>query len=432
MKHNTDTEMDLLFRRHARRDAQGVRRTPQARLEGEAVRKSHLDADELSAYAEGAVPESARSRYASHLADCDDCRKIVTGIVISSGARVEEKAGAVEASSEPRTSWREWLAAFFAPPVLRYAVPALALASVIAIVLVVARRDRENFVARNEQAQQTTSNASVERQAPTEASDAKNTSPDNAGNQGAPLTANTNAPSAEGAKAGEGPSPTPPQLSESDRAARAIQQDGTTDTTTGTTSDAPPPVAAPPKTSNEVSRADDYRRPEAPAAAPADADTAAKAKEKDESQLAAQKSRERRDGVFGAGAAATGTAGGRAQREEKSGADVAGGVNESVAVNKRQNAPAARKAPQPSSGAARDSAEDEGAETRVVAGRTFRRQGRVWVDSAYNSSRSVTKVRRGSEQYRALVGDEPVVGTVANTLGGDVIIVVKGRAYRLY
>ncbi len=438
MKHNTDTEMDLLFRRHARRDAQGVRQTPDARREEEAVRKSHLDADELSAYAEGAVPEAMRLRYAAHLADCDDCRKIVTGIVISSGAEVEEKPGVVEALSEPRRSWREWLAAIFAPPVLRYAVPALALASVIAIVLVVARRDREDFVAKNEQAQQATSNASAERQAPTGTYETTNTSSANSENHGVlPTTATANTSSDERAKTGEGPAQAQPKPSDADRTARNVQEEGTTDTSTGTKlADAPQPsVAAAPTTSSEVSRADDYRRtePSAPSNAPAEADTTAgKAKEKDENQLAAQKNRERQRGEFGAGA--TGTAGGRAQqREDKSsGADVVGGVNESVAVNKRQPSTAARKATPPASRAARDSADDEGAETRVVAGRTFRRQGSVWVDSAYNSSGSVTKVRRGSEQYRALVADEPVVGTVANALGGDVILVVRSRAYRLY
>jgi 3-hydroxyisobutyrate dehydrogenase-like beta-hydroxyacid dehydrogenase len=42
------------------------------------------------------------------------------------------------------------------------------------------------------------------------------------------------------------------------------------------------------------------------------------------------------------------------------------------------------------------------------------------------------RVRRGSEQYRALVADAPVIGTVSNSLGGDVIVVVGSRAYHIY
>ncbi len=71
------------------------------------------------------------------------------------------------------------------------------------------------------------------------------------------------------------------------------------------------------------------------------------------------------------------------------------------------------------------------AETRTVAGRKFRRQGRAWVDTAYNSSQSATVVRRNSEQYRALIADEPELRRISDALGGEVTVVWKGRAYRI-
>jgi hypothetical protein len=40
-------------------------------------------------------------------------------------------------------------------------------------------------------------------------------------------------------------------------------------------------------------------------------------------------------------------------------------------------------------------------------------------------------VRRGSEQFRALVADEPDMRRVAETLSGEVIVVAKNRAYRI-
>jgi hypothetical protein len=40
-------------------------------------------------------------------------------------------------------------------------------------------------------------------------------------------------------------------------------------------------------------------------------------------------------------------------------------------------------------------------------------------------------VTRGSEQYRALVADEPGIKTIADQLGGEVIVVWKGRAYKI-
>jgi hypothetical protein len=38
---------------------------------------------------------------------------------------------------------------------------------------------------------------------------------------------------------------------------------------------------------------------------------------------------------------------------------------------------------------------------------------------------------RGSEQFRALVADEPEIKKIAEQLDGEVIVVWKGRAYRI-
>jgi hypothetical protein len=75
---------------------------------------------------------------------------------------------------------------------------------------------------------------------------------------------------------------------------------------------------------------------------------------------------------------------------------------------------------------------DSDVETRQVSGRRFRRQGNAWVDTAYEPSRATVNVARGSEQYRALVADEPGIRTIAQQLGGEVIIVWKGKAYRIH
>jgi hypothetical protein len=72
----------------------------------------------------------------------------------------------------------------------------------------------------------------------------------------------------------------------------------------------------------------------------------------------------------------------------------------------------------------------ENSETRTLSGKRFVRQNNAWVDSAYQQSRATTNVKRGSEQYRALIADEPGLRTFAEQLGGDVIVVWKGRAYK--
>ena len=70
--------------------------------------------------------------------------------------------------------------------------------------------------------------------------------------------------------------------------------------------------------------------------------------------------------------------------------------------------------------------------TRSVAGHRFRREGNAWIDVAYNPSQATVNVKRDSEQYRALIADEPGIGGIAEQLGGQVILVWKGRAYRIH
>ena len=76
-------------------------------------------------------------------------------------------------------------------------------------------------------------------------------------------------------------------------------------------------------------------------------------------------------------------------------------------------------------------AKDDEAETRTVSGRRFRRQGGVWIDTGYQSSMATTTVARDSEQFRALVADEGGIRAIASQLPGEVVVVWKGRAYRI-
>ena len=76
MKQETNNEMDLLLRRLGRRDE-----TAESGVD-------HLDADELSAYAENALPAAPRARYTAHLADCSRCRELVVQLSASAGVVV--------------------------------------------------------------------------------------------------------------------------------------------------------------------------------------------------------------------------------------------------------------------------------------------------------------------------------------------------------
>src|SRR5438477_3580453 len=137
-----DTQIDVLLRRHAERASSN------AGIE-------HLDADELNAFAERSLPAAARSRYVSHLADCDDCRRLVSQLAISAGAVAKAAAGA---PTTAHISWLEKLGAFFRPPALRYAAFAAVVVAAVSFAFLVMRQTQQNresnLVAQNEQPNQ--------------------------------------------------------------------------------------------------------------------------------------------------------------------------------------------------------------------------------------------------------------------------------------
>lgn len=88
--------------------------------------KSHLDADELSAFAENVLPAKARLRMTEHLADCSKCRKILTNFISLS---VEEESETIheEAKIIPVVSSIPWYSKLFAFPQLAYTMGAFVL-----------------------------------------------------------------------------------------------------------------------------------------------------------------------------------------------------------------------------------------------------------------------------------------------------------------
>ncbi len=65
--------------------------------------------------------------------------------------------------------------------------------------------------------------------------------------------------------------------------------------------------------------------------------------------------------------------------------------------------------------------------TRLVGGRTFNNRNGAWYDSAYNGG-GTTDVRRGTEEFKKLDGG---LRSIANKLGGVIVVVWKNRAYRI-
>lgn len=399
MKQGKNNEIDLLLRSLARDQRGGSLLHPDGVLVREQQGLSaHLDADELSSFAEGALPAPARTRLIAHLADCENCRSVVVSLTQASGAAARSE------TLEPQTGagfWRK-IASLFSPPVLRYAVPAIALSAVIAVSFFALRQQsRPDFVAKNE----TTNSA-----APTFVAEQP---------AGSPLAQSNSEPPAKnrsteehGVKHDAFRDKKAPQDEKREAAKSSIT---TSDADTGTVSSSK--SSAQPK--SYIAGADrPVFAPEPQAAAPPpkpavkEADKVTEEKEelakRDVQALPDDERNQRRNEAGRHGPSRNNNSIGGAGRVDGL---VLDGV-ESRAKSKKDS--------------------EEESELRTVSGRRFRHQGNAWIDTAYESSRRTINVSRGSEQFRALIADEPAIRTIAEKLSGVVIVVSNGRAYRIH
>ena len=396
MKTTEKNEMELLLR--------ALGRDASARSSGASPSQSrqgfgaHLDADELNCYAEGIVSAAERARYNKHLADCDSCRRIVADLVPAAAVSHRHEGVA------QKTGWnlREKLAALLAPSVLRFAVPALALTAIIAIAIVALRRQQQpNFVAQNQTQTLPVVTSSGESQKPTTENAPQSAIPPNQQQQPSVESKEKTFARSEGTEAIQPPAVAPKTSSSTDRAAKGLVQPGQS----AGVAESQPTFAAEPT---------EAAAPPPPRPALADASKTAEAR-KQEANADMQK--RRRDDNY-------------SQARDENEVARAGPSKGGPSRNNSQNVAGL------SSVMSRSANKDEKAagstvETRRVSGRLFHREGNAWVDSDYTSGRAIVNVKRGSEQFRALIADEPALRSIAEQLGGEVIVVWKGTAYRI-
>lgn len=392
MKKADNNEMDLVLRGLAKS------RRDDSSLDVGSSFSEHLDADELNSFSEGLVPEPARIRYVEHLADCSNCRRLVLSLTQASG---NLSASPAADSQSGRSFWQR-MTAILSPQVIRYAAPALVLTAVIAIGLLAWRQQRnQDFVA---QQNPTETRETYSAQPPTTA---EPTNPTAAETSRTPQATADSKSRADSAKASNQPVQGEVIKPEADTGVLAAAPASSYEV-----SSPPPPVVEPgasrvkpffspePKAGTDVSgqivlsdKKTQVSKEEQPA------DRAAQQRERDESNF--KRGNENED-----------------QRDATK-VGVASGPRRAEAPMTASRAPAKNK---------KDSDSDE---MRSVSGKRFVRQGNVWIDSSYESSRATINISRGSEQFRALVADEPGIRAIANQLGGEVIVVWKGKAYRI-
>ena len=383
MKSEPNNEMDLLLRQLSRRNGVPVSE----------IDEQHLDADELNSYVANALPAAARVRYMEHLADCSTCRKLVTQLVAAQGPVPAPQTVSTVAPS----GLKAFLASLFSPMVLRYAVPALGLIVIAVVGLFMLRSDRRATpMVQVTQRDQGGSVAAVPGAPESPASQ-----PVAHDDQTVTKTEDQSASKTRGQQR----QPVAPVGK--DGAVAANQPAAAAGAA------AAPPVA-PPKVakveSEEAPSTDLQKQKKQEAAAQPEA-------VRDEIKSRAEQANTNR-------APATGTASVTVTQGQTARKDIevrSAKSRESTA----QGAGDLKRSPLPTGefGVA--------GEMRSVGGRSFRKRGNVWVDTGFDSSKAITNVARGSEQYRALVADEPSIRTIAEQLPGEIIVVWKGRTYRI-
>ena len=377
-----DKEMDALLRKAGTR---GV-------LVGDKP-KVHLDADTIAAYAENAVPEKSRIIYTQHLAECDPCRKTLSNLITLNAAAEPELA----AAAAPVVAGLPWYRKLFVAPNLAYLMGGLVLVFGGLFGLIVLQNSYNGDVAVSKLEEPQSLQSAPAR---SEGSSA------NASSTAANSNSVSNIP-------GEIPRSV------------GVTEEGTDPSVAAT----PPPPPALTSTTDAV----------APAAAPVDSvDKAAgqpMMKEapktgRDEADLAKKAEEKRAD-----------------SDQEASKKDA--GYNKNIREQNLQNQSPVQMMPNTQSGSSRNEVQSESrlgddsvfrakqrhaapsgsgvSGVRTAGGKKFEQKQGVWYDTSYRGQ-ATKSVRRGTSDYRNLDGG---LRSIADSIGGTVVIVWNGKAYRI-
>ena len=400
-----DNEMDFLLRQ-ARRQNDFA-----SDLAGET---SHLDADDLSAFAENALPQNVRLNVISHLADCNSCRQILSNLILLN----EDAQAETDAVAEPqqnivavKPSWLDSFKKLFALPAFGYATATLAILLVGVFAFVTLRGRQDN------------SSVSVARVEP-EQIDVQEAKKRQSAHAPAAAKDEDNEPKQIEEAPAETPSTTPDQVAES----TPTPIEGELD------ENLPPSVRATRRSNQNSASANVPARREASAANVSSSNSISNTLVASSSQLQPAPS------AAGATAPKTGTPPG----SEIVGAAAPKPIDRAKAELSRRASEQDQSATHNQTEAlestsperARSAASSVNSElktkkvvveTRTVGGKTFQKVGAIWQDAAY-SSQNVTNISRCSDDYKKL---DSGLRSIAQNLSGEIVVVWQGKAYRI-
>lgn len=358
--------------------------------------KIHLDADELSTFAENAMPERTRALHLAHLADCDHCRRILSGL-ITLNAEAEPVEVRVAAPAISPAAIEPWYRRFLLPN-LAYVMGGLVLVfgGLITISLLQST-DREAATVSQSVANTSAARGPMEQGFESQTADMANS---NAANTvanrsitSANSVANASSNAANTAPAGTLGEQRNESAPRDDRDA-AISTDGVTAAKPAAA--APAPVIQPP----------------------------AKAEGKEVATTTLPDSSREEDSKARKVAKAKDTEGERS--------DLAAGARQTQDSARTQAGGVAKSTPGPSREAQqnfpnRANNTYEMYEEKRVSGKSFQHRDNVWYDKAYRGQ-ATTNVRRQTDEYRKL---DTGLRSIAESLNGVVVVVWKDKAYRI-
>ncbi|MGB2751219.1 MAG: zf-HC2 domain-containing protein [Pyrinomonadaceae bacterium] len=347
-----------------------------------AATASHLDADSISAFAENALPPRAKLLYMEHFADCDRCRKDLSQVVRMNSAAVAADGTAVSsvatAAAEPAASW---LSKLFRTPNLAMAMGALILTfgGVLGYLVIQNRNNTQNS---------TISQVTEQEQ-----------------NKGGPFV-NGDASVVSNSANAVAANATPPAAPSMPAAANTAANSTGSGTGSATGAKQPESGYSSDGTTADLSKSGEI----APAAPVTENKPAAVEERKDSDDKPKERSADEKRAKNEYDDRASSDASPGAPKKTDTGATRSGPTNVQN-QNQIQN--------QIVGGAI--------SATRSAGGKNFEKRNGVWYDSAYKGQ-STTSVKRGTEKYIRL---DSGLRSIADNLGGTVVIVWKDKAYRI-
>ena len=389
-----DKEMDALLRKAAGR---GV-------LVGDDAR-SHLDADTIVAFAENALPQKSRAIYTQHLAACDPCRMSLANLISINAAA--EPAMAAAAAPMPVISV-PWYRKLFQAPNLAYVTGGLVLIFGGLFGLFVL----QNAFNRGEATLSSVQDSQAPQMAPARAEAANstavvNTNTNSASNVVGEIPQSVGVADQPEAESSFVAAP-PPAISADAKPADTVA--GGSISIDGTDKDGAAGATQPVAVAKESKREEDEKAKNEVKLAAAEQEL-----RKQDSNAANLYSQQNQVQMApGAGNKTIGPNRADVQRDNR-------------AYDRQMDDNAGARAKKAEAPATTATGEGGRAAVRNAGGKKFEQKQGAWYDTAY-SGQATTNVQRGTEEFRKL---DSGLRNVANSISGTVVVVWKGKAYRI-